>query len=109
MISELFKDAVIAWCANQIPDTLQIVFCGILKGLGKQKSASISSFIISFGVMLPLSYLFGNILGFGLSGLFVGLLFGNTALSTFYCLLIVLTDWRLIILKVSQEARRTNN
>ena len=34
--SQLFTGAVFAWCINQIPDSIQIVFCGILKGLGKQ-------------------------------------------------------------------------
>ena len=109
MTSTLFSGGVIAWCINQIPDTLQITFCGVLKGLGKQEAASISSLIISFGVMLPLSYVFGNVMGCGLSGLFYGLLVGNIILSSFYCLLCVCTDWKKVSMRVVEEMKVSEN
>ena len=73
----------------------------MIKGVGKQGVASIASIFCMFIVGLPLSWLFGIKLGFGLPGLWVG--YGLCSLS-----LAILYTWILRRLNWSEAAYKAS-
>jgi multidrug resistance protein, MATE family len=64
-------------------DCLQGVNSGILRGLGKTKPASIAGFIGYWVIALPLEYYFALHKGYGVLGLWYGLLFGSVVHAAF--------------------------
>ena len=83
------------WLAfNMIPDALQSVLSGLLKGMGKQKLAACASVAINLCLNMPLSYVVGIKLGYGCPGMFCSLAFGNYILVLFYAAIAFMGNWK---------------
>ena len=68
----------------QLGDGTQTVFSNALRGLGDVKKLMKYSFIAYIIISLPLSYLFGNTLGWGAFGIWMGFPFGLSAAGILY-------------------------
>ena len=60
----------------QLFDGTQVVGLGILRGLGDVKVPTLITMLAYWGLGLPVGYLLGNRLGFGVEGIWWGLLLG---------------------------------
>jgi MATE family multidrug resistance protein len=80
--------ASMAWplILYQIGDGMQTNYAGALRGLGDVKPLMRYSFIAYLVISLPLSYLFGNVLGGGAFGVWMGFPFGLTTAGVLYLL-----------------------
>ena len=63
----------------QIPDGLQSISIGILRGIQDVKIIILIAFVSYIVISLPVGYLCAFVIGMGASGLWVGLIFGLTA------------------------------
>lgn len=79
-----------------IVDAIQIILNGIIKGLGKQKVASIVALVILYPVMLPLAYLLAFVLNYGIYGLWYSQLISVFLLAISYFIIIFCLDWQEI-------------
>jgi MATE family multidrug resistance protein len=76
--------AVVALCATILPiagvfqvfDGVQVVGCGVLRGMGRTRPAAVFTFVAYWMLALPLSYGLGLRAGWGLSGIWWGLCLG---------------------------------
>lgn len=68
----------------QFGDALQTNYLSALRGLGRVKFLIIDAFIAYFIVSLPLSYIFGFTLSFGLPGIWMGFPFALTTAAALY-------------------------
>lgn len=75
MLSGLFLPMVV----YQFGDCLQITFANALRGIMDVKFLMLSSFIAYFVISLPLSYVLGIMLEFGLTGIWMAFPFGLTS------------------------------
>lgn len=75
MLSGLFLPMVV----YQFGDCLQITFANALRGIMDVRFLMLSSFIAYFIISLPLSYILGIMLGFGLTGIWMAFPFGLTS------------------------------
>jgi len=66
---------------------------GVIKGLGKQASASVAYLVCFYFIGLPFTYVFCFKLGQGLPGLWMGLNLGLLALSLVIVKMLIKTDW----------------
>lgn len=65
----------------QIFDGLQVVATGILRGIGETRIPMITNLIFHWLVGLPVSFVFCFVFGWGVTGLWVGLCIGLTAVA----------------------------
>ena len=71
--------------AFQFGDSLQITFANALRGMGDVVSMAIVSFIGYFLIALPICYIFGFILNWGLYGIWLGYPIGLTLTGIMLC------------------------
>ena len=74
-------------------DTLQIILNGIIKGLGKQKMTSIIVLIVLYPVNIPMAYMFGFVINYGLIGLWYSQLTAIILLAISYMIILLCLDW----------------
>jgi len=60
----------------QLADAMQVVFLGLLRGLGDTRTPMIIAGLSYLAVGIPCSYMLGFPLGFGISGIWVGFIIG---------------------------------
>ena len=93
-------------------DAIQIVEHGILKGLGKQKIASLFCLIIMYPINIPMAYTFAFVLGYGVYGLWYSQLVSVILLAISYSIIIYFNDWdeisRKAIAKFEKESKNLN-
>jgi MATE family multidrug resistance protein len=77
-----------------IIDAIQIILHGIIKGLGKQKIASIVALVVLYPIMLPLAYILAFELNLGIYGLWYSQLISVFILAGSYFIIIFLLDWQ---------------
>ena len=68
----------------QIPDGIQAVGLGILRGIRDIRKPTIVTFISYWIISIPLSYLLGITYGYGIYGIWVGLSIGLTLAAIFH-------------------------
>lgn len=68
-VKSLFYDLIGIYLLFSIPDSFQIIMNGVIKGLGKQKWASIICLIVLYPINITLAYYLGFIRGLGVIGL----------------------------------------
>jgi MATE family multidrug resistance protein len=68
----------------QIFDGIQVILLASLRGLSDVKQPMFMAFISYMGLGLPISYLFGIILGFGAIGVWIGFLSGLAFAALFF-------------------------
>ncbi len=74
-------------------DTLQVVFNGIIKGLGKQKMTSVIVIIVLYPVNIPMAYMFGFVINYGLLGLWYAQFTSIILLAISYTIILLCLDW----------------
>lgn len=74
-------------------DALQIILNGILKGLGKQKPASLLTLIVLFPINVPMSLTFAFSLNYKLVGLWYAQLTAVVFLGISYLVMMFCLDW----------------
>jgi MATE family multidrug resistance protein len=93
-------------------DAIQIIEHGILKGLGKQKIASLFCLIIMYPINIPMAYTFAFVLGYGVYGLWYSQLVSVILLTISYSIIIYFNDWdeisRKAIAKFEKESKNLN-
>ena len=77
-VIEIASTLIVIAALFQLSDGTQAVGIGILRGLTDVKIPTAITFIAYWIVGLPVGYLFGFILGYGVQGVWIGLLFGLT-------------------------------
>mmetsp|Transcript_19228 Transcript_19228/g.35257 ORF Transcript_19228/g.35257 Transcript_19228/m.35257 type:complete len:455 (-) Transcript_19228:2927-4291(-) len=87
-----------AAAAFNIFDALQLTLSGILRGLGRQKQASIVIFISYYFFALPTGYFLAFYTTLGVVGLWLGLLFGAMLACTELGRLIYKAEWKAVTL-----------
>lgn len=97
-VSSLVALTVIPFIVYQFGDGMQIVFGNSLRGLSYVRPLVISAFIAYFVVSLPLSYIFGIVMGWGLIGVWTAFPFGLTTAGVLY-----LSAFRKRLVKISQS------
>ena len=73
---------IIPFVVYQFGDALQIVFGNSLRGLSYVRPLVLYAFVAYFVISLPLSYLFGIVMHFGLVGVWASFPFGLTNVRT---------------------------
>lgn len=86
----------------QLSDGIQCVGLGILRGLGDTKVPTIITIIAYWGIGIPVGYLLGFTLGFGLYGIWIALLLG-LSFSAFMLSTRFLKESRELSLKRTHE------
>ena len=80
-------------------DAFQIILSGVIKGLGKQRPASIFVIFILYPVTLPLSITLTFLMNYGFEGLWMAELTSVILLSFAYLIIVLSVDWKNIILR----------
>lgn len=83
-VSSLVALTVIPFVVYQFGDALQIIFGNSLRGLSYVRPLVTYAFISYFVISLPLSYLFGIVMNFGLVGVWFSFPFGLTTAGLLY-------------------------
>ena len=84
--------------AFQLADGVQVMACGVLRGMGRPNVAALINVLGYYTFALPLAYVMAFPLGMGLYGIWLGLALGVGACA------IGLTVWTLRIAKLPLEA-----
>jgi MATE family multidrug resistance protein len=84
-------------------DIGQTIMCAVMRGLGKQYSASILTFIQFYVIMTGLSYFFGVYLKFGVYGMWMGIASGQITAFILYLILFNCLDLNKIQLEIKQR------
>ena len=84
VILKMLPAALISLAVYQLADAMQITYVNTLRGIGKVKAIASTSFISYICISLPLSYLFGIKMGFGLAGIWSAFPFSLTVASIIY-------------------------
>lgn len=85
-VSALIPQVIIPFLLYQLGDGLQINFANALRGIADVRLIMIFSFIAYFIISLPASYLFGFVLDWGVTGIWMGFPFGLTSAGIMYYL-----------------------
>lgn len=83
-VSRLVALTIIPFVVYQFGDALQIVFGNSLRGLSYVRPLVLYAFVAYFVISLPLSYLFGIVMHFGLVGVWASFPFGLTTAGLLY-------------------------
>lgn len=86
---------------------------GIIRGMGKQKAASITNIVSCYLVALPLGSYCAFNLGYGIQGLWMGLVINVIIQSSIFQLVIFTSNWGLIAKRAAGNIKEcvdnTNN
>lgn len=82
---------------NQLPDAFNVLGAGILRGQGRQRIGSLLNMVSYYVIALPLGYVLAFKFGFGLAGLWWGLIWGVFFLALSETICIIRSDWSKIL------------
>jgi len=88
--------------AFQLADGVQVMACGVLRGMGRPHVAALITVLGYYAFALPLAFLMAFNLGFGLHGIWAGLALGVGSVA------IALTVWALRTARLPLEALRVD-
>ena len=80
----MVAQTIIPFLLYQFGDALQINFANSLRGIADVKPMLLYAFIAYFIISLPLGYIFGFVLGWGLIGVWMAFPFGLTSAGVMY-------------------------
>lgn len=83
-VARLVALTVVPFVVYQFGDALQIIFGNSLRGLSHVRPLVLYAFVAYFVISLPLSYLFGIVMDFGLVGVWFSFPFGLTTAGLLY-------------------------
>jgi MATE family multidrug resistance protein len=104
-IASLVTGLLGIWVCFSIMDAIQIILHGVIKGLGKQKIASVIALVILYPINIPLAYTFGFVWNLGLNGLWYSQLISVFLMGGSYFLVIVYYDWNEIARKIIENLK----
>uniref|UniRef100_A0A060TAR5 ARAD1D22022p n=1 Tax=Blastobotrys adeninivorans TaxID=409370 RepID=A0A060TAR5_BLAAD len=81
----------------QLNDSLGAVSGGILRGQGRQWIGGVVNVFFFYIMMLPLALLFAFTLGYGVNGLWMGLVVGVLFVSGFQYYFVSVSDWKSLV------------
>lgn len=81
---------------SEIFDLGQTIMCAAFRGLGRQSSATILTFIQFYVIMTSLSFILGNTLKWGVFGMWVGISIGQASAFVLYMILFLCMDFNKI-------------
>jgi MATE family multidrug resistance protein len=84
-VADVVASMVLPVVLYQVGDGMQCNYVNALRGLGDVKPLMRYSFIAYIVISLPLSYLFGNVMGGGAMGVWMGFPFGLTTAALLFC------------------------
>ena len=82
----MIPQIIIPFLLYQFGDGLQINFANALRGIADVQQMMLFSFIAYFIISLPAGYLFGFILNWGVTGIWMAFPFGLTSAGIMYYL-----------------------
>lgn len=85
-VISLVSTLVIILVAYQFGDALQITYANSLRGIGDVVSMAVISFIGYFTIALPVCYICGFVLNWGIQGIWIGYPVGLTLTGTLMCI-----------------------
>lgn len=85
-VSAMVAQVIIPFLLYQFGDGLQINFANSLRGIADVRPMLLFSFIAYFVISLPASYIFGFVLGWGITGIWMAFPFGLTSAGIMYYL-----------------------
>lgn len=85
-VSAMIPQIIIPFLLYQFGDGLQINFANALRGIADVQLMMLFSFIAYFIISLPAGYLFGFILNWGVTGIWMAFPFGLTSAGIMYYL-----------------------
>ena len=85
-VSAMIPQIIIPFLLYQFGDGLQINFANALRGIADVQQMMLFSFIAYFIISLPAGYLFGFILNWGVTGIWMAFPFGLTSAGIMYYL-----------------------
>jgi MATE family multidrug resistance protein len=83
-VSDIVSTLVWPMLLYQVGDGMQCNYSNVLRGLGDVKPLMRYSFIAYVIISLPFSYLFGNVIGFGAFGVWIGFPVSLTTAGVLY-------------------------
>jgi MATE family multidrug resistance protein len=92
-IAELFTSLIPTVVLFGVIDAMQLILNGVLKGLGKQKSASFLAVIVLYPINVPMSLTLTFTLNYRLIGLWYSQLTAVLFLDFSYMIMILCLDW----------------
>lgn len=98
-VCALVAQVIIPMIVYQFGDGLQYTFANSLRGLSRVKPMMYIAFVAYFIVSLPLGYLFGIVLGYGLPGIWFAFPFGLTTAGILYYIWFLKTVKRISLVK----------
>ncbi len=105
-IAELSTSLLKIYVVFGIADGVQMIFHGVIKGLGKQKYASIAALIILYPINIPLAYILAFILDLGIFGLWYSQLTVVYLLAFTYITIVVFIKWQDVADLVKEEVEK---
>jgi len=96
------RDLLLVVALFQLPDAVNGINQGIFRAIGKQSLAAKLNAIAYYAVGIPLGYLLGFRLGWGVEGLWFGLVAGLLWGSTINSIILLRLDWK----QLSLDAQR---
>jgi hypothetical protein len=93
-------------CLCEMFDMGQSIMASIFRGLGKQLSASILTFVQFYVIMTTASWLIGNYFGYGVKGMWIGICMGYCAAFIFYLILFSCFDLNKIQIETKKRLER---
>ena len=79
----------------------------MIKGLGKQRIASIIAILILYPINIPLAYTLTFTVNYGLSGLWYSQLISVILLSIGYFIIIICLDWKHVAKRALENLNET--
>ena len=101
-VKNLFYKLLGIYVIFAIPDSIQMVLHGIIKGLGKQKWASVACLIVLYPINITFAYFLAFHLKIGVMGLWYSQMSAVILLVIIYCIIYFKTD----VNEVIHEARK---
>lgn len=96
-VVKIANKLIILVSLNQFADAFNVLGAGVLRGQGKQRIGSVLNLISYYVIALPIGYIMAFYFKYGVSGLWVGLIFGVAFLALTEGIVIYNSDWNLII------------
>ena len=93
-VASVCSDGLVLAGSYALLDAFQCVGQGVIRGAGKQSLGAVVAMACYYGITLPAAWLLAYKAGFGLHGLWYGMLTGNGVVAAVYVVVVVGVDWR---------------
>ena len=87
--------------AFQLPDAINACNQGIFRGSGRQSLSALYNFVAFYIIGLPLGYVLGIKMGFGVEGLWLGITTSLFTIALGSAIVVLRSDWKKLALDAS--------